>query len=142
MLNRLLEHIVFALVTEITSSHSFHKQSSEAFYRKNVLKNLSRPKGPQFYWKETPAQVFCCEFCENFKNAFLQSTLRQVLLIFINWEILPRLLQFINLGNNSNGEMVQISAEVYLILVVAMYVKLNDASSDKLWVNWRETKLN
>ena len=34
------------------------------------LKNLYRPSGLQLHEKETPTQVFSCEYGKNFKNSF------------------------------------------------------------------------
>ena len=38
-----------------------------------------------FIKKETLAQVFSCEFCEIFKNFFLQNASQRLLLIIIEW---------------------------------------------------------
>ena len=38
-----------------------------------------------FIKKETLAQVLSCEFCETFKNTFLQNTSRRLLLDRIDW---------------------------------------------------------
>ena len=38
-------------------------------------KVASSPDGLQLYYKETPALVFSCEFCEIFKNTFFTATL-------------------------------------------------------------------
>ena len=35
------------------------------------------PEGLQLYYKETPTQVFPCEFCEVFKNAYFEEHLRR-----------------------------------------------------------------
>ena len=35
-----------------------------------------RPGGMQFYWKETPIQMFSCEYWEIFKNTFFEKHLR------------------------------------------------------------------
>ena len=40
------------------------------FFKKVVLKNLKNLTGKHRYWKETPTQVFSCEICEMFKNAY------------------------------------------------------------------------
>ena len=37
-------------------------------------------KGLHFYQKKTPAQVFSCKFCENFKNTVFQNTSKRLLL--------------------------------------------------------------
>ena len=39
-------------------------------------KPLFRPLGLQLYLKETPTQLFSCEFCENFKNTFFEEHLQ------------------------------------------------------------------
>ena len=44
----------------------FWKQPPEVFYKKSVLKNV--PQGFNFLKKETPAQVFSCEFWEHFRT--------------------------------------------------------------------------
>ena len=36
--------------------------------------------GLQLYKKETPTQVFFCEYCENFKSTYLKNTYEQLLL--------------------------------------------------------------
>ena len=56
------------------------KQPPETFYKKiGVLKNSAKFTGKhllfyevacKFIKKETPTQVFSCEFCGNFKNPF------------------------------------------------------------------------
>ena len=43
-------------------------RNSQMFFKIAVLKNLL--KGLQLYWKETPTQVFSCEYCKIFKNVF------------------------------------------------------------------------
>ena len=35
---------------------------------------MLRPSGLQLYQKETEIDVFSCEICETFRNAFLQNT--------------------------------------------------------------------
>ena len=42
-------------------------------YRKTLL---SCSSGPQLYLKETPTQVFSCEYCEIFKNTYFGEHLR------------------------------------------------------------------
>ena len=42
----------------------------EVFYKKAV------PEGLQLYQKETPIQVFPCEYCEIFKNTYSEENLR------------------------------------------------------------------
>ena len=37
-------------------------------------KKSSRPDGLQLYERETPAQMFSCEYCEIFKNSFFYRT--------------------------------------------------------------------
>ena len=36
------------------------------------LFNKVADSGVPLYWKETPAQVFSCKFCEIFKNTFVK----------------------------------------------------------------------
>ena len=45
----------------------------------------SRPEAFNFIKKETLAQIFSCEFCEIFQNAFLYKHLRWLLLMFITF---------------------------------------------------------
>ena len=56
----------------------FHMRSShpEVFRKKGVLKNFAKFTGKelQLCQMETSAQMFSCEFCEMFKNTFLQRT--------------------------------------------------------------------
>ena len=61
------------------------------FYKKAVLKNFANFTGKHLYWslfliklqafnlrlqKETPTQVCSCEYCDNFKNIYLEERLR------------------------------------------------------------------
>ena len=48
----------------------------ELFRKKGALKNFAKFTGKelQLCQKETSAQMFSCEFCEMFKNTFLQRT--------------------------------------------------------------------
>ena len=45
-------------------------QPPEMFFKRVALKNLKNLTGKHLYWKETPTQVFSCEICEMFKNAY------------------------------------------------------------------------
>ena len=62
-------------------------QPREAFYKKAVLKNFSIFTGKylcwslfltklQLYLKETPAQVFSCEYCEISPNIYFEERLQ------------------------------------------------------------------
>ena len=63
------------------------------FYKKAILKNFANFTGKHLYWslfliklqafdlrlqKETPTQVCSCEYCDNFKNIYLEERLRAV----------------------------------------------------------------
>ena len=58
------------------------KQPPEVFCKKDVLRNFAKFKGKHlcqslffdFIRKETPVQVFSCEFCETSKNNFFHRT--------------------------------------------------------------------
>ena len=76
-------------VTVGYSSPFIEKQPPEVFYRKAVLKDFAIFAGinlrwslfliklcPQLYWKETPTQVFSCEYCEIFKSTYFEKHLR------------------------------------------------------------------
>ena len=53
------------------------KQSPEVFYKKTVLKSFSTFTGKHHhYQKETPTQVFSCEYCEIFRNTYFEEYLR------------------------------------------------------------------
>ena len=43
-----------------------------------------RPSGLQLYLKETPAQVFSCEYCQIFKNTYFEEPLRTALFTSLN----------------------------------------------------------
>ena len=73
----------------------FQKQPPEVFYKKGVLKNFAKFTGKYLCQslffnkvagvcnsikKGTLAQLFSCEFCEIFKNIFLQNTSGRLLL--------------------------------------------------------------
>ena len=47
-------------------------------HRVDVLKNFAIFTGKhlQLYQKDTPTQVFSCEYCEIFKNTYLEEHLR------------------------------------------------------------------
>ena len=44
--------------------------------------------GLQFYQKETPAQVFFCEYCGILKNTYFEKYLRKVSEFFLQWSLL------------------------------------------------------
>ena len=56
----------------------FQKQPLEVFNEKGVLKNFEKFTGKHFCWshfkKETPTQMFPCEFCENFTKISIYKT--------------------------------------------------------------------
>ena len=55
----------------------FHLQYSQENSCAEVTFYLSyRPGGLQFYYKETPTQVFSCEYCEISKNTYFEGHLR------------------------------------------------------------------
>ena len=63
-----------------TAEH-LQKQPPEVFYKKVFSEqffNFHRktPEGLQLYQKETPTQVFSCEYCEIFKNTYFGEHLR------------------------------------------------------------------
>ena len=61
------------------------KQPPELFYKKRVLEIFAKfTEACNFIKIETLAQVFSCEFCDIFKNTFLQSTSKRMLLIICN----------------------------------------------------------
>ena len=71
---------------------SYRSNHPEVFYKKGILKNFAKILGKHLcrslffnkvaggadniILKETPAQVFCCEFSENFKNTYFVEHLR------------------------------------------------------------------
>ena len=59
-----------------------HLNRSSEFLLKNLhlSEAATRGQGCNFIKKETLAQVFSCEFCEFFKNTFLQNTSGRLLL--------------------------------------------------------------
>ena len=75
--------------------HIVQKRSPEVFYekscswkfhkirRKHLCQSLFFNTSLQLYKKETLVQVFSCEFCEIFKNIFLQNTSGRLLLIVV-----------------------------------------------------------
>ena len=46
------------------------------FLRPTILKNICERLLLNFIWKETPAQIFSCEFCELFESKFFAEHLR------------------------------------------------------------------
>ena len=62
--------------SEKTCSQKFHK-----IRRKHLCQSLFFKTSLQLCKKETLVQVFSCEFCEIFKNTFLQNTSGRLLLI-------------------------------------------------------------
>ena len=65
------------------------------FYKKMLVKfrNMHRKTpvgvaGLQFYQKETPAQVFFCEYCGILKNTYFEKYLRKVSEFFLQWSLL------------------------------------------------------
>ena len=84
MRNILLKIIVFNnLIQKKPFAGVFQNRCSKKFrilYRKKpVLESLfdksCRPESFQTYEKETPTQMFSCEYCESFKNSFFYRTL-------------------------------------------------------------------
>ena len=73
----------------------FQKQPPEMFCKKGVLKSLAIFTGEHLcrrllliklqacVRKETPTQVFSCEYCEIFKNTYFEEHLRTAVLYFI-----------------------------------------------------------
>ena len=64
----------------------------EVFCKKGVRKSISKLTGKpplseacNFVKKESPTQVFSCEFCKIFKNTFFVEHLRWMLLITFIW---------------------------------------------------------
>ena len=88
----------------IESFENFQKQSPGVIlWKKMFLNNLQnsqeihRLQACNFTRKETPTQVFSCEFCEIFRNIFFLEHLRWLLL---NLRILNfRLFIFLNMTN-------------------------------------------
>ena len=64
-----------------------------------------RSKGLQLYWKETPTQVFSCEYCQIFTNSFFIERLRWLLLLLILLYIL-NLYTYLNLWIVVNYESI------------------------------------
>ena len=65
---------------EFNGRFRFRKQPPELFYKKGVLRNFAKFTGKhleacKFIKKETPAQVFSCQFFEIFKNTFFTNFL-------------------------------------------------------------------
>ena len=81
---------------------TFRNNRQEMFYKKKVFSNnlqnsqeIHRLQACNFTRKETPTQVFSCEFCEIFKNIFFMEHLQWLLL---NLRILNfRLFIFLNM---------------------------------------------
>ena len=48
------------------------------FTEKHLCWSLFLIKLHKLYWKETPTQMFSCEFCDNFKNTYLEEHLQMV----------------------------------------------------------------
>ena len=71
------------LILDLTFIRSSHQNS---FAKKAALKNFAiftrntsvgvPFSDPQFYYKETPTQVFSCEYCEIFKNTSFEKSLK------------------------------------------------------------------
>ena len=62
--------------SKIRSSSQYRSSRSEMLFKTGVVKNVAKSLGKHQRWrqsikKETPAQVFSCEFCEIFKNSFV-----------------------------------------------------------------------
>ena len=63
---------------------SSQKQSPKIFYKKAVLPNKSLQKSSwlQHYQKQTPTQVFSCEYCEIFKSTYFDGHLQTAASVF------------------------------------------------------------
>ena len=63
---------------------NFQKQPLEMFYKKPFFKisqywlenTCVGVSDLQLFWKETPTQLFSCEYCEIFKNTYFEEHLR------------------------------------------------------------------
>ena len=75
--------------------NSFHANSPpEVFYKNFLLKNFAILTGKRLCWslfliglhlysKDTPTQVFCCEYCQIFKDTYFEEHLRMVAFYWI-----------------------------------------------------------
>ena len=77
---------------------NFKKQLSNVFNKKPVLKNfaifkgkhlcwslfLIKLQGLQLYLKDTPTQVFSCEYCEIFKKTYFEEYLQTATITFFS----------------------------------------------------------
>ena len=61
--------LTFVMKSILQRGNSNHEESPEGVLWKKVFLKIS-----QLYKKETPIQVFSCEFCETFKNNFIYRT--------------------------------------------------------------------
>ena len=75
---------------EYGHSRTYRRSCSQMFFKIHVLKNFTiftekhvseqseslfdKVAGLQFFQKETPTQVFSCEYCEIFKDSFFNRT--------------------------------------------------------------------
>ena len=70
------EHPIVSIVSKISLCRS---SRSQMFFKIGALKNseifTGRLGSLQLYEKETPIQLFSCEYSENFKNSFFHGTL-------------------------------------------------------------------
>ena len=72
---KLTEATIRSVLEKSCSLKSFCNIRKKISVLKSVF-NKVQAEGLQLYWKETPRQVFSCEYCEIFKSAYFEKYLR------------------------------------------------------------------